>query len=542
MPRRPPTSVILVAAVVLLVVCALVVILGGNKQGASGEKPAFNPSYAPDTQPNSPTGHEDVPLPLLIPLENAKNHLIAGRYVEAEREFQTLTGRFPKQPEGPYYAGLLAVCRGNLDGALGCFDEAVRRSPGHQASLIERASILMDREEFAAAESDLSALEKSNPDAPSTCYLRAIFCVLRGRSLVRNAMLSPPEKGQTLAKEGVKSLERALVMLNALAEKKSCPTEFAYLAATEAATGASSQAEDFYTGAREKFLEMLSNSEKYPAAVMPRIYCGLGVTWAAGGKATDALDCFERAASYEASLDKIMADLHVLTIDKLLARRAIADSMRNIALLHIGTFENYRAAEHYIRKYLAFRPEAADSEEMQSRLYDCELFQMIGRELSFEECRACLQHPYYKIRLAGLAALAKSDEPLCDAAIVGCLKDPHSSVLLYALQLVRERRLSYAIDGVAALLKHKDINVSMEAATCAGALKAESAVPALIEALSDERASMREAAINALTDITARTMWYHFDDPPEKRAEAIEKWRKWRQEQKNSENPENERH
>ena len=84
MPRRPPTSVILVAAVVLLVVCALVVILGGNRQGASGEKPAFNPSYAPDTQPNSPTGH--------------------------------------------------------------------------QASLIERASILMDREEFAEAESDLSAL------------------------------------------------------------------------------------------------------------------------------------------------------------------------------------------------------------------------------------------------------------------------------------------------------------------------------------------------------------------------------------------------
>jgi predicted esterase len=89
---------------------------------------------------------------------------------------------------------------------------------------------------------------------------------------------------------------------------------------------------------------------------------------------------------------------------------------------------------------------------------------------------------------------------------------------------------------------HKDINVVMEAAACAGAFRAESAVPALIEALSDERASMREAAINALTDITARTMWYHFDDPPEKRAEAIEKWRKWWQEQKNSENPENERH
>ena len=175
-------------------------------------------------------------------------------------------------------------------------------------------------------------------------------------------------------------------------------------------------------------------------------------------------------------------------------------------------------------------------------LYDCELFQLIDRELSFEECLACLKHPYYKIRLAGLAVLAKSGEPLCDAAIVGRLKDTHGDVLFFALQLVRERRLSGAIDGVTALLRHKNINVAMEAAACAGAFRAESAVPALIEALSDERASMREAAINALTDITARTMWYHFDDPPEKRTEAIEKWRKWWQEQNNSENPENERH
>ncbi len=354
-------------------------------------------------------------------------------------------------------------------------------------------------------------------------------------------MLSPPGKGQTLAKEGAKSLERALMMLNTLAEKKSHAMEFIYLAETEATASASSGAEQFYTRARKKYLEMLSNSEKYSPVVMPRIHCGLGITCTAGRKATDALECFERAASCESSLKEIMADKGVLTIDKLLARRAIEDSMRNIALLHIKAFENYRAAEKYIRKYLAFRPEATDREEMQSRLYDCELFRMVDRKLSFEECRACLKHPYYKIRLAGLAALAKSDEPRCDDAIVGCLKDPHSGVLLYAMQLVRERRLPSAIDGIADLLEHRDISVAMEAAACAGALKAESAVPALIKALSDKRASMREAAINALTDITARTMWYHFDDPPEKRAEAIKRWREWWQKQKNSENPENER-
>ena len=37
----------------------------------------------------------------------------------------------------------------------------------------------------------------------------------------------------------------------------------------------------------------------------------------------------------------------------------------------------------------------------------------------------------------------------------------------------------------------------------------------------------REVAINALMDITTRSMFYQYGDSAEKRAEAVRKWREW---------------
>jgi HEAT repeat protein len=55
---------------------------------------------------------------------------------------------------------------------------------------------------------------------------------------------------------------------------------------------------------------------------------------------------------------------------------------------------------------------------------------------------------------------------------------------------------------------------------------------ALVAALEDPAASVRRAAIDALFSIAATTRGFEPKDPPEKRAEALVRWRTWLEEQK----------
>ena len=456
--------------------------------------------------------------------------VLLERAGEAERDFRAISRRFSRLPDGPFQMGLAAVRTGDFDGAKKFFDEALKRNPDYQGALVERASILMDRENFTGAEADLLVLEKKYAGSSQTGYLRGIFHMLRGRSLISSAVTAPAGQGRNLAREGHESLRSALDIFDGLGGKNLIPAIFLSLASTETIASTSSLSAQHYDTARKHYNEILKAADGYPPAILPRIYMGIGVTCIAAKKETDALESFERAAYRKKFLPGILSDTRTPTIDKLLAIRAIADSLRNIALLNIRVNENYEAARKYLGRYLDFRPYASDREEMQTMLYDCELVRLTEENSgvhTFENCLDYLGHPYYKIRLAGLRILSRSGDPRGDEAIVGRLRDENRDVLLYVLELIKEGRLDSGTGGVAALFRHDDTIVATRAAQCVAALKAESAVPALIDALSDEKAAIREAAINALMDITFRSQGYHFDDPPEERSEAIGRWRQW---------------
>ncbi len=52
-------------------------------------------------------------------------------------------------------------------------------------------------------------------------------------------------------------------------------------------------------------------------------------------------------------------------------------------------------------------------------------------------------------------------------------------------------------------------------------------VPYLVDRLSDTEEDVRFYAFLALRRITGETMGYEYFSPPQKRAEAIQRWRAW---------------
>jgi hypothetical protein len=48
-----------------------------------------------------------------------------------------------------------------------------------------------------------------------------------------------------------------------------------------------------------------------------------------------------------------------------------------------------------------------------------------------------------------------------------------------------------------------------------------------VDRLSDTESDVRLFAILALQDITGKTMGYRHYDPPDRRIEAIQRWREW---------------
>ncbi len=189
--------------------------------------------------------------------------------------------------------------------------------------------------------------------------------------------------------------------------------------------------------------------------------------------------------------------------------------------------KRYAEAAADIKKLLVVRPDFPQKAELLETQYECELMALLGVKMSVVKCLGYLRHPYYKIRIVALDILSRRDEPVCDVAIAEALKDADNRVVMTAIKIIGMRGTSDSAGEIAALASHKKTDIAINAARCAGALKSRDAVPALIKALADERASVREAAIGALEEITLRTMVYRHNDEPALRAAAIVKWEKW---------------
>jgi len=76
-------------------------------------------------------------------------------------------------------------------------------------------------------------------------------------------------------------------------------------------------------------------------------------------------------------------------------------------------------------------------------------------------------------------------------------------------------------------LQHEDPDVRLRAVWEAGERKAPEAVPFLVDRLSDSEVDVRVFAAVALEKATGRRMGYCAYDPPDRRAEAIRRWRDW---------------
>jgi hypothetical protein len=84
-----------------------------------------------------------------------------------------------------------------------------------------------------------------------------------------------------------------------------------------------------------------------------------------------------------------------------------------------------------------------------------------------------------------------------------------------------------AQSDIAGDFQHEDPKTRIAAIHKAGQDKLESAVPYLVDRLTDSEAEVRMFAIIALQKITGLTHDFHHYDGPPARLEAVERWRKW---------------
>ena len=75
--------------------------------------------------------------------------------------------------------------------------------------------------------------------------------------------------------------------------------------------------------------------------------------------------------------------------------------------------------------------------------------------------------------------------------------------------------------------QHEDPSVRNRAIAIAGRTRDQGAVPYLVDRLTDSQKDVRFFAILSLKRITGETMDYRYYDPPEKRKEAVRRWREW---------------
>lgn len=136
-------------------------------------------------------------------------------------------------------------------------------------------------------------------------------------------------------------------------------------------------------------------------------------------------------------------------------------------------------------------------------------------------------------RLLSEAAVAKADTNAAGEAppewmgIVADLKSQNSGTRWQAVQSLGATRDSAVAEHLTPMLKDPDIFVRMATARILGDLEAVVGIPALIDALEDPEASVREASVVSLRAITGRDFRFDPGAKESERAKRVKAWRDW---------------
>ena len=492
-----------------------------------------------------------------------------GRLDEARTRFQTLAERFPENPRSYYFLGAIAERQRDLPCALKQFNAALSRDPDHVQSLMEKSCLHAIFGEFDKSLKDIERLKKEQADDPRCSYLESNIYLMRGRWRMDRAS-RPEVKGgerERLAGDAAEDFRKAVWILKGLLADRRAPVYWR-IARAEAVASQSNADEQLYSAAAKEFetileeirAEIFGEGARALWVFVPRLHRDLAVVkMAAGGESArnKAVDHLKEAVSFADELPELWACDGVSAIDKWLGYRAVCDSMRGLVKILVSSKKDYAEARKYLEKLLEFQvavnadhgPAAAERkrerENVREAIYECEFQEMAPSEsakYTYDQCVEFLAHPYYKFRVAGLICLGKGDDPKCRGHIIKALDDPDERVAMLAMEFIKEKGIRAAAPKLSALTADSDTELALAAAACLGKLLKQCAtaagdiivsdetrigIPALIKGLESDEVFVREAAIEALGEVTGRTLMYHHDDPPERRARAVERWREW---------------
>ncbi|HED64106.1 MAG TPA: hypothetical protein ENJ09_00995 [Planctomycetes bacterium] len=111
--------------------------------------------------------------------------------------------------------------------------------------------------------------------------------------------------------------------------------------------------------------------------------------------------------------------------------------------------------------------------------------------------------------------------------LLGDLASEDAGTRWQAVQALGATRDPAVAEHIAPLLKDPDLFVRMAAARILGDLESRASVPALIDALEDAEASVREAAVVSLRSITGKSFRFDPAGKEADRAKRIRSWRDW---------------
>jgi len=484
------------------------------------------------------------------------------KYDEAEKAFAALVEKFPKNAKGHYFLGFFAERRRDLVAAFEQMNAAVGNDAGYEDALAERACLYAILEDFDKALADIAKARQADAAEPRFRLIEGVVHLMRGRLLMDRATLEGDTALAERATADFKEAENILAKIPQLADLPDIP---AAIACAESIASQSNEAAPRYEGASKEFEKLLAAIEsgvkekrgESLLILVPRLQRDLAVTDMARKDQKSAVERLKLIVEYARDFAALWEQSEASLLDKWLTYRVICDAMHSLAQILVGAENDYATAETYLKALLDFQglvkadygsaaaTRKKERETIQEGVYECEYHKIVsspGARYTYEQCVKFLAHPYYRIRAFGLACLSQKDEPDCREKIVAGLDDPDERVVAVAARIAGDKGIGGAVPKLAAAVKKCGPEGAIAAAEALRKLlkkpeqsgtdvqatpQMQAAIPALIDALENADQRVREAAMLALQDLTGRTQLYRYDDTPEKRAEAVRKWREW---------------
>jgi tetratricopeptide (TPR) repeat protein len=193
-------------------------------------------------------------------LSYARLLYLVGREAEAESEFERVRAAAPQEPLAAFLLGLVRHRGGDLERALGLYQEVLKQDPGHVGAHFFMAGLLFESGRFAEAAEHYGAMVAAEPEAVPAAVLElvaryrageAAATVLAGLEAVHASFPSEPLPRYALASFRLLAKDpqsrdpaRALDLAQSLAREMPAPPHLALWALALAANGEAGQARD----------------------------------------------------------------------------------------------------------------------------------------------------------------------------------------------------------------------------------------------------------------------------------------------------------